>query len=353
MILINFVFHINIKRNSFNLVLNKNFIKYFSGKKDKDEWDKLLGNLNKDANMDDDLKNSIEQIVSSFREFNNVINQSTILNQGSIRNITREEDDPNVSLSIEEEQNILPSNISDNINLEGTGTVESISSLSTLVDVNVFNSNNVLEFFTIERLTNSSSLASTSNIITSSHPINTVLPTTDLGEQANICINEVRETMETTIIHFNNIINTKQTLLNKMQQQSVTVNQNLTENIQNMASTTRQAYEQAQSTIDNISNPDNLGLFTTIFNFFANHLPIKLITYTATGLVGVTLLICVGKYVLKYNLLASINTTPSLTTFIAADTTHASFFSRIGDRIIKLFDLFVEHLNEVKIRKYK
>lgn len=370
--LISLVLNVNInKLNNFNF--KKNFIKYFSsnregkeGFNDK-EWEKLLENLGNDTNVTDDIRNSIEQIVVSFNQININISQSTTLNQGIINNITREEDDPNIITNIEEnlisssdynfiEQGAQLPSVIDNTNLEGTGTVDSISSLVTFVDVNEYNSNTVLEFFTVERITNAPSLLRQERAELPSPEVK--LSTIDLGEQASIRINEARETMEQTIIHFNNILKTKEILLNKMQQQHKFTAQHLNENIQQMMNSATQAHEQASSIIDNISNSDNLNLFTNLFNSFANNLPIKLITYTATGVIGVTLLVFVGSYVLKYNLLATAITStnvpaPTITINTQSNTSHSGFFSRIGERIVKLLDIFIDYLKDVDIRKYK
>lgn len=356
--------------NMNNLNLNRNYIKYFSsdkgGSNDK-EWEKLLENMENDPLINDDLRNSIESIVASFHQLNMNLNQSALSNQNTITNITREEDDPNFIRNIEEDE--IPSSNStlteqdtgvlDNTNLEGTGTIDAISSLATIVDVTEYNSNSILEAFSVEMRTNAPSLLRQHRSMPST--IDTNIPVIDLGEAASTRITETRETIEQTIIHFNNILKTKEILLNKMQKQHSFTAQNLSENIQSLTERTSQAYEQAQTAIDNIANPENLNLFTTIFNLFADHLPIRLITYCGTGLVALSLFLFVGKYVLKYNLLftmpTSIAATPSsppITVNVQPNTSHAGFFSRVGDRIIKLLDIFVDYLkNENTRSKYK
>jgi hypothetical protein len=166
--------------------------------------------------------------------------------------------------------------------------------------------------------------------------------------------------MDLSIENFNNLLKSKKILIEQMKKQ------NMTENIQNMVKKTEEIHNEAQNTLDNITNPENLNIFSTIFNNLAQtlNLPINLITYGIGTAVGVTLLI--GKFFFRYNLLGIIgnlvtNTTTTSPTITlpevghqqAANMSSSSFFSRIGDRIIKLVDIFIEHMSKVEYHKYK
>lgn len=330
--------------------------------------------------MSDDLKTSIEQIAADFGRLNQTLRNlgsrsNTNQTQISNTNITREEDDIGINRSINDsnvEINELSSIdessfVIENTNLENTGNFQSIETLASYVDMTEYNSNNVLEMFTVERLTNQLSLADRPSHIINNTNISGNLSTIELGEQATLHINETRETIENSVEHFNSIIKTKTILLNKMKEQSIITSQRLNDNIEEITSRVAENHEQAQNTINNISNPDNLNLFSTIFNLFANNLPVKLLVYSTIGVVGVTLFIYVGKYILKYNLLATINlntsTNISQPPVIGIGSqqvnTPATFFSRIGDRIVKLVDIFISYLEnknsdtDIGLKKYK
>jgi len=174
--------------------------------------------------------------------------------------------------------------------------------------------------------------------------------------------------MDLSIENFNNLLKSKKILIEQMKKQTITTKQNMTENIQNMVKKTEEIHNEAQNTLDNITNPENLNIFSTIFNNLAQtlNLPINLITYGIGTAVGVTLLIGIGKFFFRYNLLGIIgnlvtNTTTTSPTITlpevghqqAANMSSSSFFSRIGDRIIKLVDIFIEHMSKVEYHKYK
>jgi hypothetical protein len=187
------------------------------------------------------------------------------------------------------------------------------------------------------------------------------IPVPNLNDEAHIRVRETHEIINISLDKFNNMIKTQKELVKKFNEKNINVQQNMQENVQTMIDTTEQVHNNAQNTLDNITNPENLNLFTNLFNFLARSLGINvnLITYGVGAVIGVTVLIGIGNFIFRYNVLSFFKPTtailpPSITTETQpSQASTNTFFSRIGERIIKLVDLFIEKMSKIEYRKYK